>query len=222
MHLLFDFDGTLVDSLEAAFSAYRRVAPGLGFRALCRDEIQDLRGMHAVEVIRTLGVPLYRVPLLASRVRRAMRSDLLGTAPVDGMASVLDLLVRRGHRIGVLSSNSVTSVRAYIQRHRLPSFDPILGGTGLFGKAAVLRRQARRWQIDPRELIYVGDELRDLDAARDAGARFAAVGWGYTAWTRLADAAPDFFCRHPRDLLDVVGRPGPALPGRDADRAGLK
>jgi phosphoglycolate phosphatase len=208
MHLLFDFDGTLVDSLEAAFSAYQRVAPGLGYRPLRRDELQDLRGMHAIEVIRTLGVPLYRIPQLASRVRRAMRADLLATAPVEGIAPVLDLLARRGHRLGVLSSNSATSVRAYVQRHRFPSFDPILAGTGLFGKAPVLRRQARRWQIDPRELIYVGDELRDLDAARDAGVRFAAVGWGYTAWSRLAEAAPDFCCRDPRDLLKVVARAG--------------
>jgi phosphoglycolate phosphatase len=218
MHLLFDFDGTLVDSLEAAFSAYQRVAPGLGLRPLERTELEGLRGMHALEVIRALGVPWRRLPRLSSHVRRAMRADLMATAPVGGMIEVLDLLSRGGHRLGVLSSNTASSIRDYADRHRLPDLHPILGGTGLFGKARVLRRQARRWQIEPRELVYVGDELRDLDAARDAGVRFAAVGWGYTSLQRLASAAPDFCCHHPRDLLAVVARAGESpdvLPDAD-------
>jgi phosphoglycolate phosphatase len=218
MHLLFDFDGTLVDSLEAAFAAYQRVAPGLGVRPLARDELRALRGMHALEVIRALGVPLHRVARLSIEVRRAMRDDLMATAPVDDMVEVLERLSRDGHRSGVLSSNSAASIRDYVGRHRLPGLHPLLGGAGLFGKARVLRRQARRWQIEPRELVYVGDELRDLDAARAAGVRFAAVGWGYTSLQRLAGAAPDFCCRHPRELLDIVAcDPSNAPAPRDRD-----
>jgi phosphoglycolate phosphatase len=146
---------------------------------------------------------MYRLPQLASRMRRAMRDDLMETAPVLGIGEVLETLLQRGHRLGVLSSNARGSVREYVRRHRLPGLDAVVGGTGLFGKASALRRQARRRGVELERLVYVGDELRDLEAARDARVRFAAVAWGYTPLESLAAGGPDFQCRHPRDLLSI-------------------
>jgi phosphoglycolate phosphatase len=203
VHILFDFDGTLVDSLDAAFSAFGQVGPEFGCAPLSRERLERLRGMHALEVVHALGVPMYRLPQLASRMRRAMRDDLMETAPVLGIGEVLETLLQRGHRLGVLSSNARGSVREYVRRHRLPGLDAVVGGTGLFGKASALRRQARRRGVGLERLVYVGDELRDLEAARDAGVRFAAVAWGYTPLESLAAGGPDFQCRHPRDLLSI-------------------
>ncbi|WP_296698192.1 HAD-IA family hydrolase [Thiocapsa sp. UBA6158] len=203
VHILFDFDGTLVDSLEVAFTAFRQVGPEFGCAPLSRERLERLRGMHALEVVHALGVPVYRLPQLATRMRRAMRADLMETAPIEGIGEVLETLLQRGHRLGILSSNARASVNEYVRRHRLPGLDAVNGGTGLFGKASALRRQARAQRIDPRCLVYVGDELRDLEAARDAGVRFAAVAWGYTPLESLAAAGPDFQCRHPRDLLSI-------------------
>lgn len=203
IHILFDFDGTLVDSLDAAFTAFRQVGPEFGCAPLSRERMERLRGMHALEVVHALGVPMYRLPHLATRMRRAMRADLMETVPIEGIGEVLETLLQRGHRLGILSSNARASVHEYVRRHRLPGLDRVVGGTGLFGKAGALRRQARIRGIDPGRLVYVGDELRDLDAAREARVRFAAVAWGYTPLERLAAAGPDFQCRDPRDLLSI-------------------
>ncbi|UHD14930.1 HAD hydrolase-like protein [Thiocapsa bogorovii] len=202
-HILFDFDGTLVDSLDAALKAFRQVGPEFGCAPLSRERLEALRGMHALEVVRALGVPMYRLPQLATRMRCAMRVDLMETAPIEGIGEVLETLLHRGHRLGILSSNARASVQEYVRRHRLPGLEAVVGGTGLFGKAGALRRQASVQGIDPGRLVYVGDELRDLEAARDARALFAAVAWGYTPLQSLAAAGPDFQCRHPRDLLSI-------------------
>ncbi|EGV16400.1 HAD hydrolase-like protein [Thiocapsa marina] len=203
IHILFDFDGTLVDSLEAAYTAFRQVGPEFGCAPLSRERLERLRGMHALEVVHALGVPMYRLPQLATRMRRAMRADLMETAPIEGIGEVLEMLLQRGHRLGILSSNARASVHEYIRRHRLPGLEAVVGGTGLFGKAGALRRQVRRQGIAAECLIYVGDELRDLEAAREAQVPFAAVAWGYTPLARLAAAGPDYQCRHPRDLLTI-------------------
>jgi phosphoglycolate phosphatase len=205
-HLYFDFDGTLVNSLEAAFNAFQRVGPTFGCAPLSRDQLERLRGLHAREVVRALGVPLHRLPQLAARMRRTMRGELMETPPVEGIAEVLDVLQRRGLALGILSSNARESVTAYVRRHRLPGLADIVGETGVFGKAAALRRQVRRLGLESRDLVYVGDELRDLEAARAARARFAAVAWGYTPMEHLAAAAPDFRCERPQDLLFVASR----------------
>jgi phosphoglycolate phosphatase len=211
-HILFDFDGTLVNSLDAAFSAFQRVGPEFGCGPLDREGLERLRGLHALEIVRALGVPLYRMPQLATRMRRAMRGDLMETSPVDGIGDVLEVLLQRGHQLGVVSSNAHSNVRDYVRRHRLPGLDVIVGGTGLFGKARALREQVRQRRVESRHLLYVGDELRDLDAAREASVRFAAVGWGYTPLDRLALGTPDYQCHHPRDLLviDLLQRAPPA------------
>ncbi len=197
----FDFDGTLVNSVDAVFHAFQQVGPEFGCAPLTRERLGQLRGLHVREVIRALGVPFRRVPRLASRMRSAMREELLETSPIEGIAEVLGELSRRGGRLGVLSSNAESSVREYCERHGLRGFDFIVGGTGLFGKSTALRVLLRRQGIPPNNLVYVGDELRDLDAARAARVKFAAVGWGYTPLDRLAVAKPDYLIEHPGDLL---------------------
>jgi hypothetical protein len=103
-----------------------------------------------------------------------------------------------------------------------PVWMRVVGGTGLFGKAGALRRQARGRAFDPGRLVYVGDELRDLEAARDARVRFAAVAWGYTPLERLAAAGPDFQCRHPRDLLSIDTGPGRGRLARPVPERGRR
>ncbi|MBK5965018.1 haloacid dehalogenase [Thiocystis minor] len=202
MIVCFDFDGTLVDSVDAAFHAFQQVGPQFGCAPLTRERLDELRGLHVREVIRALGVPLHRVPRLASRMRAAMREELLETPPIEGIAGVLEELSRRGFRLGMLSSNAKSSVNDYCERYGLDAFDFIVAGTGLFGKANALRVLLRRQGIQPTDLLYVGDELRDLEAARAVGVRFAAVGWGYTSLERLAAAGPDVLLQRPGDLLE--------------------
>ncbi|MBK1644654.1 haloacid dehalogenase [Thiocapsa imhoffii] len=215
--ILFDFDGTLVDSFECAFAAFQRVGPAFGCPLLSREELEPLRERHALEIMHTLRVPPYRLPQLAARMRREMREDLLNTAPVAGMADTLEALLRRGDRLGIISSNARSNVRDYVRRHRLPGLQDVIGGTGLFGKARVLRSVARRAKVRPERMLYVGDELRDLEAARAAGMRFAAVAWGYTPLARLAAAGAEFQCQRPRDLLTCRDRLALGIEGEDSE-----
>nr|WP_276570178.1 HAD-IA family hydrolase [Thiocystis violacea] len=202
--ICFDFDGTLVNSMEVAFDAFVRVGPEFGCKPFTREQLLDLRGLHVREVIRAVGVPLYRVPQLARRMRRMMRAGLMDTPPVEGIGEVLEVLARRGYRLVVLSSNAENSVRDYLARHDLNGFERVIGDTGLFSKSKALRELAHGMRIAPERLLYVGDEIRDIEAAHRAGVRSAAVGWGYNTLERLADLRPDLRLDRPRDLLDVL------------------
>ncbi|EXJ15348.1 Haloacid dehalogenase-like hydrolase [Imhoffiella purpurea] len=199
--ICFDFDGTLVYSFDAAFNAMREVGPDFGLAELTREQLYALRGLHLREVLRTLDIPLYRVPQLARRIRQAMRAELMETPPVEGIPELLAELARCGYRLGLLSSNAQSSLDDYVARYGMREFAFVVGGTGLFGKSRALRGMMRRQRIRAKDLIYVGDELRDLEAARDVGAGFAAVSWGYTSPEGLAAAGPDCLLRHPGDLL---------------------
>ncbi|GAB0149701.1 HAD family hydrolase [Marichromatium sp. PS1] len=202
--LCFDFDGTLVDSTEAALEALARVGPAFGCDGLDRAAVERLRGLHAREIVQTLGIPAYRVPGFVARMRREMRAGLLATPPVPGWTEALEALAARGLRLGVLSSNASESLAAYLARYPLPHLDFVVGGAALFGKSRALRRLAARERLRPARMLYVGDELRDLEAARAAGTGFVAVGWGYTDPTRLHAAGAGAPLSSPHELLERI------------------
>ncbi|NEV60748.1 HAD-IA family hydrolase [Thiorhodococcus minor] len=190
--------------MDVAFSAFERVGPEMGCKPLTRDALLAMRGMHVREVIREMGIPFYRVPRLAKRMRQAMRADLMETPPVDGVIEALEVLVARGHRVGILSSNARDSVLEYAERHGLKGLDFVVGGAALLKKESALRRLLRRERLAAGDVVYVGDEVRDVEAARAVGVAAVAVGWGYNSPEGLARAAPDHLLNHPRELLALT------------------
>ncbi len=71
-------------------------------------------------------------------------------------------------------------------------------------KARVLRRIVQRSDIDFSQVIYVGDETRDIDASKQVGILVAAVTWGFSSREALATQRPAFLIDHPRQLLGAA------------------
>lgn len=197
--LCFDFDGTLVDSAAPAYAALRLVAPGVGCQLPSEAEFSTLRAGDARTLLKRLGVPFYRLPSFVTRMRAAMREELLATPPIEDMRETLAQLAHAGCRLSILSSNARESILAYLECHALSDFEQVIGDCSLFGKARVLRRLARA--PGAGSMLYVGDELRDLEAARKAGIAFAGVSWGFTEAHVLRAAQPDIWLEQPGALL---------------------
>ncbi|MGE8638859.1 MAG: HAD hydrolase-like protein, partial [Achromobacter sp.] len=70
-------------------------------------------------------------------------------------------------------------------------FDDYECGTDLFGKAAKIDRLMRRHEVAPERFLLVGDEMRDIDAARKAGVQVGSVAWGYNHVDALRERGPD-------------------------------
>lgn len=70
----------------------------------------------------------------------------------------------------------------------------------------------RKYGIRPEETIYVGDETRDIEAARKTNIEIIAVSWGYNSKQLLEKQKPDFLIDKPRQLVDILeGLRNPAL-----------
>jgi phosphoglycolate phosphatase len=202
--LCFDFDGTLVDSFSLVLHHYARIAPEFGCRVPDPQDHGRLRGLHAKDVLAHLGVPVRRIPRMVLQLRAAVRADLMELAPVPGIPEAVAGLAGAGYRLGIISSNAEESIRAYLKRHRMRGIDFVATSNVLLGKAKVLGKVARSKGIPPGELLYVADELRDLEAARKAGCRFAAVAWGYTDPRTLERAGAELVFRSPAELVEGV------------------
>ena len=105
----------------------------------------------------------------------------------------------------VMSSNSRKNIERFLRRHQIRDvFTEIQGGVGLLSKARVLRRIIQRGGIDFSQVIYVGDETRDVDASNQVGILVAAVSWGFSSREALAAQNPAFLIDHPRQLIGAA------------------
>jgi phosphoglycolate phosphatase len=202
--MIFDFDGTIADTLESVISILNGLSAEFGYRQAAPEEIPTLRAMSAREVALRLGVSWHQLPRIATRVRQEMGRKMVDVAPCAGMPAALVALRARGLKLGMLTSNSRANVDAFLSGHPQLSFDFISTGSGLFGKQRRLKRLLQQQKLALAEACYVGDEVRDIEAAQQLGLRMIAVSWGYCSPTLLASSAPDHLITSPDELLALL------------------
>lgn len=202
--VIFDFDGTLADSLPFFRATFAEVADRHGFRSFAPEELDELRSLSAREIMARAGVPLWKVPAIATDFRRRMAERIGEIALFPGIEEALRGLQASGVRIAIATSNSEANVRAVLGSELQRTVSHFACGIALFGKARKLRQIIRSVGVQAGDAILVGDELRDLEAARSAGIPFAAVSWGYTEPDALRRAGPDRFVTNIEDLAPIL------------------
>ena len=203
--VIFDFDGTLVDSLEVGFRAANVVAPKFGVRTVGRAEADTFREMSTREMFVHLGVPLRKVPGLVVAVRDEMARVMPTVRLFDGIADGLRQLHESGIELGVVSSNSRRNVRSCLDRNGvLGLFDFVHTALNLFGKHRTIRRVLRTRGLAASRVAYVGDESRDVEAARRCQVLGVAVSWGSKSRAQLGQHRPDHIVDSPRELTRLL------------------
>lgn len=202
--LVFDFDGTIADTRGVAHSILNDMSVEFGFRPLPGEELEIARNMGTREFIRHLGISNWRIPVIARRGLQLLHERMDLVKPIEGMTDVLASLHGRGHKIGILTSNSEDNVSAFLQHHNLPYFHFVRTSSKIFGKSREMNRLIRSERVHPAEILYVGDETRDIEAARESGVRMAAVSWGYNTGNALSALNPEYLLNSPHELLGVA------------------
>ncbi|TAG08278.1 MAG: carotenoid oxygenase [Verrucomicrobia bacterium] len=205
--LVFDFDGTIADTLGETRRIFNQLAPEYGIRNVTEDEIAELRHLSLKELLVRLEIPKRRVPSLIARGSGMMRANITQLQLISGMAEVLPILRGHFHSFGILTSNTASNVELFLETHQLrKTFDFISSTSKLTGKAKHIRAIRKTFSIKPEEMLYIGDELRDVTASKKAGIPVAAVTWGFNSPTSLAASAPDFLFNQPSDFLRLIPR----------------
>lgn len=203
-HVVFDFDGTLADSEEVCFQLLNELAAKHHYRQLQRSELRELKMLPYPERLRELGVPMMRVPFLAMEARRTYRQHMGSLQPYAGVDEALRRLAERGYLLHVLSSNAVSNIREFLDRHDLDLFETINCERNFFGKHIGLRRFLRSHRLHCDEVVYIADEIRDVEACRKIGLRVISTAWGFDPLERLEEANPEFTARTPIEAVQMV------------------
>lgn len=203
--LVFDFDGTIADTLGETRRIYNILAPDYGLREVGEHELDHLRHLSLKELVKHLKIPKWRVPALIARGTGLMRGNINNLQLIPGVGEVLTELRRHVKSFGILTSNATPNVDIFLRNHGLRSeFDFISSTSKLTGKAKHLRAIRKTFSLPAPEMLYVGDELRDVKASQKAGIPVAAVTWGFNSRESLAAEKPDHLFDFPAEFLELI------------------
>ena len=188
--IIFDFDGTLADTYLWFTSILNQVADKYKFRRVAQNEYQMLRELSARRVMQHLGISTWKMPFISNHVRRLMARDLHRISLFDGVDELLERLSAMGVALAVASSNSSHNVHSVLGPKNTALISYYECGVSFFSKTARLKKIIRTSGLARSETLYVGDEIRDLEAARKANIQFGGVSWGYNKAESLAERSP--------------------------------
>jgi phosphoglycolate phosphatase len=203
-HIMFDFDGTLVDSRDLVLKLYNEIALQHGFRAIYDVDIPFLRSLPIADRCRWLGIPLYKIPQLAVQAKKSYQSIIPSLHMVPGIRETVHQLVELGYSLSILSSNSGENIRLFLKRNEISVFGHIYSVNNLFGKHHTIKQVLRKRGMRSKDVLYIGDEVRDIEACKKLDVPIIAVTWGYDSISLLSNAYPDFLVKEPRDIIAFV------------------
>lgn len=201
-NVIFDIDGTLADSfnifVESLEAVLQRPEP------LSQEQIADMRGLTTHEIIAQLDVKKHQLPHLVTKGRREVARRM---HRVEAFPDIPEIMRDLGtdHKLFVLSSNSKPLVEDFLARnHMTDSIQSVHTGVSIFGKARRLSGLLRKEGLVPQATVYIGDETRDIEAARNVGIQCIAVAWGYSTPDALVAHKPDVLVRSPAEIRPAL------------------
>lgn len=200
--LLFDFDGTIGDSLEMVVSIYNSLADKHGYPQISQKEREELRGLSAKDIIARLPISKFKLPLLYAEGKKEFNKNFEFIKPFPDIPEIM-LKLSKKYTLGIVTSNDPANVKKFLLNHKMDYFKFIYSDGSLFGKGKIIKDVLEQYKFNLQNTVYVGDEVRDIDAARDAGIRIVSVTWGFNTKKSLKSHKPDFLIESPTSLLTV-------------------
>ncbi len=203
MNYIFDFDGTLANSLPAFIVVFNKIVRG-DDNPLTAQQLDEFRGMTSRQALRKAGIRWWQLPKLLLAGMADFHDMVATMETFPGLPKVVKKLYERGDRLYIVTSNTHDNVGKFLELHGLNMyFTDVITGAGLFRKSRFISKLIRKHKLKRKQTIYIGDETRDVQAARLARIKTASVTWGFNTETILTKQRPAFLINKPMELLDV-------------------
>jgi len=203
-YVIFDFDGTLVDSRVAFASSWNTLAEKYNLKEMKYEELENMKKLSMRERSKKLNFPMYMLPFIIPQIYKLYRKSINEIKLFDGVRDLLNVLEKRGYKTAIISSNSEENIALFLEKNKLDSVTTILCSRKIFGKDRLIKRFLRENQLKTSDVIYVGDEHRDIIACKKTGVKIIWVGWGYDSIEVVRNEKPDYMVYKPAEILEVI------------------
>ncbi|HPV88047.1 MAG TPA: HAD-IA family hydrolase [Bacteroidales bacterium] len=204
-YILFDFDGTMADTIDLAFAIYNRIAPEYNRKPLNPEEKRMIAAGKPQNLLKQFGMSPQKLAAIILRIKKEIHKFMPELKPYDGISQVVQEIKNSGYRLAIITSNSRSNVNLFLQNNGMDQqFEFIYSGKNIFGKDKVFKRMFRKKNIAPAEVIYIGDETRDIEACKKVGIPIIAVPWGLNNREILSTLHPDQMALSPAEIIRCI------------------
>jgi len=202
--IVFDLDGTLVDSLDTFIKIGNKMAEKYGYQSLDEEKIKELLLLPMRKRIEILKIPIYKLPKMGVELLNAFNKYAAQVKPFLGVKEMLEYLYKEGYGLNIVSSNSLHNIDTFLKSNELNLFNNIQSSKGLFGKHITISKLITKLRVKKEDVIYIGDEQRDVEACKKIGIRVISVLWGFDSRELIEKANPDFIVSIPNEIVEII------------------
>ena len=201
MYIIFDFDGTLADTFALGSQLINEYADQLGYKQI---DFAANKDKSARELIKMSGVRFWQIPGLIRFFRKKSVERAAEVNAFDGIPDLVCRLHDRGFHLGIITTTSAQTISIFLQKYGLTDlFTYIKPEISLFGKKRAIRRARRHLKS---EIIYIGDELRDIEACRATDVPIISVSWGFNSTEILEKNNPGLVAASAEEVYNTIIR----------------
>ena len=203
-YIFFDFDGTLADTEEVNFVIYQKLAEKYNLRNITLDELGHIKKMSAKELMEYIELKKRYLPFILKRGKKLLNQDIVNVSLCKpDILECVKKIKDMGVKVGIITTNSKKNVNMFLDENNANFFDFILSAT-MFGKESKIKKVLKKEKLDARDVLYVGDEIRDIHSAKKAGIDIVSVAWGYNTTESLKKNEPNYLIYEPEELLCII------------------
>ncbi len=202
--VIFDFDGTLADTLAVLIEITNELASEFGYQPVDAHQVNQLQGLNSREIVQIAGISRWQIPFLLYRFKLAFRQKTDRVKLFPSIPHLIRTLKQGGYKVGIISSNSVENIHTVLKRYQIEHLFSFVYSCSIFGKSRAINSALRANYIETNEAIYVGDEVRDIDAARRSKIPVIAVTWGLNRSEILGQRQPDYLVNQPQEIMQLL------------------
>ena len=211
MVIIFDLDGTLINTIDDLGQACNHALAACGFPTHKIEDYPRLVGNGINKLIERALPEEHRNEQTVLRLREYFvpyydehNCDL--THPYDGIPELLHALKAEGHQLAVASNKYQAATEKIVAQLFPGMFDVVLGE-----RENVARKPDPQIvydilldRSDKSETLYIGDSLVDAETAQAAGVKLILCTWGFCTEEQLMTANPDYMVHHPAEILPII------------------
>lgn len=202
--VIFDFDGTIADTRQLSLDIFHEISARHGMPKLSDQEVEEIRQLPIKKRLKMFAIPLRKIPKYMKESWDMFYDRVTDSKPIEGMEELLKTL--KDHKIEslILSSNHEKNIQKFLDFYAFNYFTKTYGGAKLFGKQRTLKKILRKNKLNPEDVLYVGDETRDIVSCKKVSIPIAAVTWGFDSKKQLLAESPEFICEKIDDLKTAI------------------
>ena len=202
--IIFDFDGTIADTFKEALKVANQLSKKYGYSPINYKKAIKLKDKDSRKIVKKdLKLSLFKLPKYTREMKEGMLKNYKNIKMYPSMKNILNKLSKK-IEIGIITSNSKELIDRLLKKYRIKKIKFTYCNSSIFGKHFVIKRVLKHYNLDKEDVLYVGDEARDVKACKKLGIKIVSVTWGYNSPKILKKLKSDFLINKPNELLNCA------------------